>query len=282
MYLSIFYLYKLTHKTNKTFYFGSRVCKDVKYFNIPTFDLGIKYKSSSHTIKSIGFKNFDYEVIESNFNNSDDCYWAEQALIKQHIQDPLCLNKHFMDTEYHSVFSTTGTSLTAAHKDAISKFNKGRPRTNAQIEAIKQRNIQTKLDNITKYNKNPAVCKVCDGALPYQKRKSKTCGKECFVAHQSQMSQLVSTPEHRKKLSDSRKNVKYTDEWRQNLSNAHSGRILSEATKEKMRQPKGPNPGTAFFRKNAPKSPCPHCSKLVDAALMQRWHGDRCKSRIIS
>jgi hypothetical protein len=28
-----------------------------------------------------------------------------------------------------------------------------------------------------------------------------------------------------------------------------------------------------------PQSPCPHCTKMVDATNMKRWHGDNCKSK---
>lgn len=57
------------------------------------------------------------------------------------------------------------------------------------------------------------------------------------------------------------------EQWKLNISKGSKGKPKSEQCKEKMRHPKGPQK----------KLTCPHCSKEGGAAMMKRYHFDKCK-----
>jgi hypothetical protein len=68
-------------------------------------------------IKDLGPDAFDAEVVFTSAD-ADHLYWYEQSLIKEHINNPQCLNKKYQDRESgHTIFSTTGKP----------SWNKGRP-----------------------------------------------------------------------------------------------------------------------------------------------------------
>lgn len=54
------------------------------------------YKSSSAKVKQIGFSCFLFGVVQT-YQDHDECYWAEQQLIKENIKNPLCLNGTYQD-----------------------------------------------------------------------------------------------------------------------------------------------------------------------------------------
>jgi hypothetical protein len=106
----LYYVYKLIDNVGR-FYFGSRKTKE----SDPYKDLGVKYFSSSKTISDIGFDQFNHVVLKV-YDNFDDCYWNEQELIKQHIQDPLCLNRSYYDRDKcKQAFSMSGKKQTPEH-----------------------------------------------------------------------------------------------------------------------------------------------------------------------
>lgn len=86
------YVYRLTHKNTREFYIGYR-----QKNTLPAqFDLGCEYRSSSDIVEEMGFDNFEPEIL-CEFDDGDQAYDYEQKLIKHHIQDHLCLNKHYID-----------------------------------------------------------------------------------------------------------------------------------------------------------------------------------------
>jgi hypothetical protein len=64
-------------------------------------DIGHKYRSSSKVVKEMGFDNFIAEVIKEFDGQSarEDAFTHEQTLIREYIDDPLCLNKAYVDME---------------------------------------------------------------------------------------------------------------------------------------------------------------------------------------
>jgi hypothetical protein len=105
------YVYKITHKETGQFYFGSRVA-NIKQNRLPSDDLWIHYFTSSKHIKKIILDNnpdiFIPEVVITH-PIMDEVYWLEQDFIKEHISDPLCLNRHYKDRESgQKIFSTHG------------------------------------------------------------------------------------------------------------------------------------------------------------------------------
>lgn len=119
------YVYRLTHKESGQFYIGYRYANRVQSY----LDLGCKYFSSSPTIKSIGFENFNIEII-AEFFKADDAYEFENELIRKNFKDPLLINKFYTINEVR--FNTidfkhpTGHKLPQEHKDNISKSLRGK------------------------------------------------------------------------------------------------------------------------------------------------------------
>lgn len=106
-----FYVYKITLKSTGQYYFGSRTA-NVRHRRLPRNDLWCSYFTSSNTIKRLvkefGAEAFAAEVIYESFDDNK-IYWFEQNTIKEHINNPQCLNKKFQDNASgHTVFSTTG------------------------------------------------------------------------------------------------------------------------------------------------------------------------------
>ena len=92
MYLA--YVYKLTHKITKEYYYGYRSANiELKLQSVD--DLGIHYFTSSTYITESNFGEYNAEIV-AEFFNPDDAYDHEQNLIREHWKDPLLLNRHFV------------------------------------------------------------------------------------------------------------------------------------------------------------------------------------------
>lgn len=87
------YVYELKHKITGHFYYGVRMANKVH----SSLDLGIKYKSSSKTIKAMGFENFLYKVI-NEFETKEEAYLYEQKLIKNEWENDLILNRTYCNS----------------------------------------------------------------------------------------------------------------------------------------------------------------------------------------
>ena len=122
------YVYKLTHKDNNQYYFGYR-SRNVILGLASSDDLGIKYFTSSHSIKR-DFSKYDFEIV-AEFFKSEDAYDVEQELIREHWGNPLLLNKH-----YHAADKTrwknTGHSNETRQKMSITRtgYKTGKPAWN--------------------------------------------------------------------------------------------------------------------------------------------------------
>jgi hypothetical protein len=106
-----FYVYKVTFIPTGEFYFGSRYTH-VKSKRLPEQDLWVKYFTSSKTIQAMvttfGSDMFEPEFIEFGFD-VEQIFWAEQDIIKAHIQDSKCLNGHYIEQVSRSaIFSNYG------------------------------------------------------------------------------------------------------------------------------------------------------------------------------
>ena len=138
------YVYICTHKETKEYYIGYR------YKNtIPSYqDLPI-YRTSSKKVKD-RFDEFEYAII-AEFFNKEDAYLFEQTLIKDHFDDPQCLNQtHFHG---HKMF----TKHSRETKEKIRKALTGRKRPPFTEEAKvnmaiarKNRNFQLVHSEVTK------------------------------------------------------------------------------------------------------------------------------------
>jgi hypothetical protein len=87
------YIYRIENTITNEFYIGSRI-KDA----IPHEDLWIKYFTSSKLVAKLieqhGKDSFTTEIVEI-YDDKNQCYIAEQHLIKANIKNPLCLNKQY-------------------------------------------------------------------------------------------------------------------------------------------------------------------------------------------
>jgi len=111
MYLA--YTYFIHNRITGQFYYGSRY-KNIKLKRTPEQDFWKYYFTSStlikHLIKLYGKDSFDVELL---FRNSDieECFWKEQDYIKDKINNPLCLNRYYLDKESgKKTFSLVGLS----------------------------------------------------------------------------------------------------------------------------------------------------------------------------
>ena len=113
------YVYFIKHIPTGKFYYGSRY-NHIKKNILPVNDLWINYFSSSKEIAQLrnetGNDSFEYKIIFTN-SDPDTCFNYEQSLIKEHINDPLCLNKRYFDsTKGSTVFCIFGKTLSSKGK----------------------------------------------------------------------------------------------------------------------------------------------------------------------
>ena len=139
MYLA--YTYFIKNKITEEFYFGSRY-RNIILNRTPEEDFWVYYFTSSKCIKAdinlFGVDSFEFEIIfkDSDYNK---CYWYEQYLIKEHIKNPLCVNKNYVDKELgHCKFSAVGLvhSDDSKRKMSTAKTGKSLPRSNATTQKI--------------------------------------------------------------------------------------------------------------------------------------------------
>lgn len=108
------YVYYIRHIPTGKFYYGSRY-KHVEKNIQPEDDLWKKYFTSSKKVKELRetSNDFDFEhkIIFRSFD-TDECFVFEQNIIKEHINNPLCLNMRYFDTQKSKrVFSVVGCTL---------------------------------------------------------------------------------------------------------------------------------------------------------------------------
>lgn len=215
------YVYKPTHKETGEYYFGYRMGNEVP----SNLDLGIKYKSSSKGIKDIGFENFNYEVI-AEFIDIDhkragaDAYCFEQITIKKHFDDPLCINKHYVDIESgkkHFRF----VKHSQKSKDKISSSKRGIPRSEDTIRKMSESQKGRRLPEDIKEQ-----MRLSRQSQEYKDKQSKShTGKKHTKETKTKMAQASSGKTH-------------SAETKLKISSGNKGRKHSEKTKEKLRGPK--------------------------------------------
>jgi hypothetical protein len=105
------YVYIIEHTITGQFYYGSRTA-NIRHNRLPIADLWNNYYTSSRDVKRlIKEHGEDLFVARVLFESTDldKIYWYEQELIKEHINNPKCLNKKYQDKDSgHEVFSTSG------------------------------------------------------------------------------------------------------------------------------------------------------------------------------
>jgi hypothetical protein len=125
MYLA--YTYFVRNKITDQFYYGSRY-KNVKYNRSAINDLWIYYFTSSDSVLRLvdlyGKKSFETSIVYES-NDYDACYWKEQTLISENIDNILCLNKHYT-RDGKVKFLRAGIVLSDETKNKMSAAKKGK------------------------------------------------------------------------------------------------------------------------------------------------------------
>ena len=140
------YVYRLIHKQTGQFYIGYRCANKLS----PEEDI-IIYQSSSKTVKTMGFNNFNIEIVAMFFSKLD-AYDYEQQLIYENIDNELILNK--------SVYINGKRFVNHGHTDEtkrkMSESRKGLKKSQQMVNKMKA----TKTGRSKRSGRNPESDKV--------------------------------------------------------------------------------------------------------------------------
>lgn len=146
--MTIPYTYLIKFIPTGQVYYGSRTAN-----NCHPDDLWVLYFTSSKTIKNLiqeyGKEAFSYEV-RKTFKTTRECLEWEHKVLRRF---KVTKNDRWLNRSYGSSnFSTQGRPLSEQHKKKIAKFQKGRKKSPATIEKLKNRtHTQEAKDKISKY-----------------------------------------------------------------------------------------------------------------------------------
>jgi len=117
------YVYYIRHIPTGKFYYGFRSAH-INQNRLPENDLWRTYFTSSVKIKELRKQEDKFEVkIVYTDIDIETAYWTEQEYIKNNINDPLCLNKYYINKEKNQkIFSMAGKM----HSDESKLKMKGR------------------------------------------------------------------------------------------------------------------------------------------------------------
>jgi len=230
------YVYWLTHRDTGEFYIGYREINEVP----ANEDLGVDYKSSSKLVESLVFDNFDQQII-AEFPTGEEAYIYEQRLIKEHFNDPMCLNRHYIDVDSGKSHFRHNNPHSEESKRKMSEARLGKP---------SPRKGSTHTDSAK------------------TKQRESHLGKE-------------HSETTRNKMSDSRKGIAKTESHRQKISASNKGRIFSEEHKQKLRVPLTEDHKQRLVnaQRLVTKLECPYCGKICKPGAAKRWHFDKCKDK---
>lgn len=111
------YVYYIRHIPTGKFYYGFRSAH-INENKIPEDDLWKTYFTSSVKIKELREKedNFEVKILYKDLDVIS-AYWVEQDYIKDNIDNPLCLNKYYIDKKKNQkIFSMAGRNHTEESK----------------------------------------------------------------------------------------------------------------------------------------------------------------------
>lgn len=168
------YVYIIKHNKSGVYYIGSRSANKLP----ASKDLWHKYYSSSKKItelrKQDGNAAFETVVI-SEYASPEEAYTAEQQLIKEHINDPLCVNLQHRHNST-AVFLTTGTSRTISEesRQKISKTlragaHRTYERSEEHLEILRSNGRKTGGWNKGKTYKAPKISEALKGRVSPRK-----------------------------------------------------------------------------------------------------------------
>lgn len=217
------YVYRLTHKESGQFYIGYR-CGNSKPAE---FDLGCDYFTSSKIVADLGFDNFNKEIIDE-VSNSELAYHKEQILIKDSIDDPLCLNRHYVDVGNGKRHFRKAGPLSEDERIKRQKvFGSNEYRKRRSImQSGKLHSDETK-KKISQNNVGMT------GQKHTEESKIKMQGpRECMKGKKFSDSHKASIKENHKGMTGK----SHSDETRAKISESHRGKVMSDQARERMRE----------------------------------------------
>jgi hypothetical protein len=122
------YVYKITNNVTKQFYYGSRT-ENIRKNRKPEEDLWKFYFTSSKIVKQMieeyGIDSFDHEIVFKDINY-ENCFWKEQQLIFESKDNPLRLNKAYVNPTTGKKVLTSFNESEIERKNRISKMSKSK------------------------------------------------------------------------------------------------------------------------------------------------------------
>jgi hypothetical protein len=135
------YVYLIKHIPTGKFYYGSRY-NHIKLGLAPSEDLWIEYFTSSKEVKYLlkesPLTDFMVNILFTSHDH-DLCFEYEQTLIKENIDNVLCLNKRYFDSKKGSrVFRTYGKTLSSKGKtkSESTRLRMSKPKSKSHRENI--------------------------------------------------------------------------------------------------------------------------------------------------
>lgn len=197
------YVYLVKNKITNQFYYGSR-SGNVRAKRQPANDLWIHYFTSSKLIKkmileygidlfeiTILFENIDYKV----------CFWKEQELIMLSKDNPLRLNKTYMNP-------LTGKRILTTY-------------------------LETEEDKLLRYKKISEAKKgKFNSNGHYGLKRSDKTKQRMSIAQQNRVLSFEAT----EKIIKARTGYVMSEESKKKISISKTGKIVSEETKQKLRE----------------------------------------------
>lgn len=244
------YVYVITHKTDNRFYIGYRRANKIS----SNEDLPV-YKTSSSTIKSIGFENFNFTII-AEFFDVEAAYLFEQRYIEENIKNPLCLNKHYVK-EGSRHFNSDGSALKGIPKtkDHCEKISKGLTGIKRSDETRKKNSDAAKIRNASE-----------DWENPFSSEKVKK------IVSERNLEQVKSGTHPFQNEENKAKAKKINDEKLSSGTHPFQGEQGSKLARE--RNLKSIANGTHINQK---EFTCPYCSKVGIGRNMFKYHFNNCK-----
>ena len=154
------YVYRLEYKPTGQFYYGYRKA-NIWYKRMPIDDFWIHYFSSSKIVEAIinkyGTTDFDHDIIFES-TDTEEVYRLEQEIIKQHIDNPLILNKRYMD-ENTKLFSSTSESYKKGKQTHLSNKPKVKKVKNTVLWKLTSPTGETyETHNLSQFGRDHKLC----------------------------------------------------------------------------------------------------------------------------
>jgi hypothetical protein len=235
------YIYKVTNEINDKVYIGLSTVKS-KYNRKNYYGSGLLIKKA---LKKYGKENFRKEILFES-DNIEELKEMEIQLIRE--------SNELGEDSYN--IAEGGQTGHWTHYKTEEELQDIRERQALSLREWYEENDHPNLGK--KLASGPKISKALKGrkvprSVVEKQRKAKTGKKR--------------TDEQKQNISEAIKEAYkdgFSEEHRNRISKALSGRVIPEEVKEKMRRPK-------------PKYECPHCGKIGGGPVMKRHHFDNCK-----